>query len=213
MTKNISDIRTDYLKSALNKSDLDPNPIVQFKSWFSKVLNANVHEPNAMVLSTVNAKGEPNGRVVLLKQITDDGFVFFTNYLSIKGKELQENPRASLTFFWPELEQQVRVSGIVVKISVKESKEYFNSRPRESQIAAIASKQSEKLPSRLKLSNSFLQIEKEFEGKNLKIPDHWGGYLVKPKKIEFWQGRASRMHDRLCYLFNNNQWIINRLSP
>lgn len=213
MTKNISNIRTDYSKSILNKSDVDPNPIAQFKSWFSKVLNTNVYEPNAMVLSTVNANGEPNGRVVLLKQITDVGFVFFTNYLSTKGKELQENPHASLTFFWPELEQQIRVSGIVEKISVEESKEYFNSRPRESQIAAIASKQSEELQSRVELSNSFLQIEREFVGKNLKTPNHWGGYVVKPKKIEFWQGRASRMHDRLCYLFNDNQWIISRLSP
>ena len=213
MTKNISDIRTDYLKSVLNKSDLDPNPISQFKSWFSKVINANVYEPNAMVLSTVNAIGEPNGRVVLLKKITNDGFVFFTNYLSTKGKELQENPRASLTFFWPELEQQVRVSGIVEKISVEESNDYFNSRPRESQIAAIASKQSDKLLSRVELSNSFIRLEKEFEGKTLKTPNHWGGYLVKPKKMEFWQGRASRMHDRLCYLYNDNQWIINRLSP
>ncbi len=213
MSKKISDIRIDYLKSDLNKSNLNPNPISQFKSWFSFALDSNIHEPNAMVLSTSNDDGKVNARVVLLKNIIPSGFVFFSNYKSKKGKELIENPNASLTFFWPQLEQQIRVSGFVEKISRKESIKYFLSRPRESQIAAIASNQSEILESRIQLSNEFIRIDKEFKGKPLKTPTHWGGYLVKPLEIEFWQGRKSRMHDRFNYSLNNNKWDIKRLSP
>jgi pyridoxamine 5'-phosphate oxidase len=195
------------------QTDLDPNPISQFKSWFSKALELNIFEPNAMVLSTVNILFKVNARVVLLKDITPDGFVFFTNYNSSKGRDLRENPQGSLTFFWPQLEQQIRVNGNIEMTTRGYSKAYFDSRPRESQIAAIASNQSEKLMSREELSNEFIRLEKEFKGSPMGIPNHWGGYLVKPTEIEFWQGRKSRMHDRFIYSLINNEWIIDRLSP
>jgi pyridoxamine 5'-phosphate oxidase len=213
MSNKISDIRSDYLMSDLNKSDLESSPISQFKSWFSKALESNIFEPNAMVLSTADISGKVNARVVLLKDITPEGFVFFTNYNSSKGRDLRENPQGSLTFFWPQLEQQIRVNGIIEMTTRVYSKAYFDSRPRESQISAIASNQSEKLKSREELSNEFIRLEKEFMGSPISIPNHWGGYLVKPIEIEFWQGRKSRMHDRFAYSLINNEWIIERLSP
>lgn len=213
MSNKISDIRSDYLMSDLNKSDLESSPISQFKSWFSKALESNIFEPNAMVLSTADISGKVNARVVLLKDITPEGFVFFTNYNSSKGRDLRENPQGSLTFFWPQLEQQIRVNGIIEMTTRVYSKAYFDSRPRESQISAIASNQSEKLKSREELSNEFIRLEKEFMGSPISIPNHWGGYVVKPIEIEFWQGRKSRMHDRFAYSLINNEWIIERLSP
>lgn len=213
MSNKISDIRSDYLMSDLNKSDLESSPISQFKSWFSKALESNIFEPNAMVLSTADISGKVNARVVLLKDITPEGFVFFTNYNSSKGSDLRENPQGSLTFFWPQLEQQIRVNGNIEMTTRVYSKAYFDSRPRESQIAAIASNQSEKLKSREELSNEFIRLEKEFMGSPISIPNHWGGYVVKPTEIEFWQGRKSRMHDRFTYSLIDNEWIIERLSP
>lgn len=213
MSNKISDIRSDYLMSDLNKSDLESSPISQFKSWFSKALESNIFEPNAMVLSTADISGKVNARVVLLKDITPEGFVFFTNYNSSKGRDLRENPQGSLTFFWPQLEQQIRVNGIIEMTTRVYSKAYFDSRPRESQISAIASNQSEKLKSREELSNEFIRLEKEFMGSPISIPNHWGGYVVKPTEIEFWQGRKSRMHDRFTYSLIDNEWIIERLSP
>ncbi len=210
--KTIQNIRTDYAKAELNESHTKADPIEQFNVWFQEALSSDLLEPTAMNIATANAQGIPSSRMVLLKGV-DHGFVFYTNYNSRKGQNLQENPKASLTFFWPELERQVRVEGDVEKVSDQESDEYFNSRPFKSRIGAHASPQSEKIAKREILQNITTELLKSFGGLHVPRPQHWGGYRVLPNYVEFWQGRPSRLHDRIAYEKVNNRWEKYRLAP
>lgn len=207
--KNYKDIRTSYEKSSLRAEDLDQNPLNAFENWFNIAIKSNVAEPNAMVLSTVNSKGTPSSRVVLIKEISKEGIVFYTNYNSKKGLEIKANPNVSILFFWQELQRQVRIEGKVIKNSQEDSDEYFYSRPIESQLGAMASEQSSVLQNRDELEFKFDQLDKEHP----KRPANWGGYIVIPEYFEFWQGRANRLHDRISYSKRNNIWEIDRLSP
>jgi pyridoxamine 5'-phosphate oxidase len=209
---NISSIRKDYTFKILEIEDVKDNPIDQFHLWLQEAINVEALEVNAMTLSTLGLDGFPNGRIVLLKEL-DSGFVFFTNYESEKGKELENSPKASLTFFWAELERQVRVIGQVEKISEKESDDYFFSRPIGSQIGAWTSPQSKKIPSREILDQMKEDVENEFSTKPMTRPPHWGGFRLIPVKIEFWQGRSSRLHDRVLYEKIEAEWEITRLAP
>jgi len=210
---DILSIRKDYTLKSLDISDVNNSPFEQFHQWLREAISAEALEVNAMTLSTLHADGYPNGRVVLLKEL-DYGFVFFSNYQSEKGQELENHPKASLTFFWPELERQVRVMGTVEKISQSQSDEYFLSRPKGSQIGAWASPQSHKIRSREVLEERLKEMQLRFEEEKLVRPPHWGGYRVLPHKIEFWQGRPSRLHDRILYEKNEaGAWTISRLAP
>lgn len=209
---NISAIRKDYSLKTLNINDLCTNPIDQFNIWFQEALASKVIEINAMTLSTIGEDGFPNGRIVLLKEV-DSGFVFFTNYQSQKGRELAKNPVASLTFFWPELERQVRIKGEIEKVSSKLSDEYFFSRPKGSQIGAWTSPQSQKLKSKEELEQRLIEMEQKFENTPISRPLHWGGYRLIPSYVEFWQGRPSRLHDRVCYEEKNGAWERSILAP
>lgn len=209
---NISTIRKDYSIKSLDISDVNINPISQFESWFEEALIAEVLEVNAMTVSTLGLDGAPNARIVLLKGV-DKGFVFFTNYKSEKGQELETHNSASLTFFWPELERQIRIRGIVQKVNSEESDNYFFSRPLGSQIGAWASPQSQKIASRADINARQLEIEKQFAYKPMIRPPHWGGYRLMPSTIEFWQGRPSRLHDRIRYELHEGKWTISRLAP
>jgi len=214
MTHNeeIAALRMDYRKSELLEKDVDPNPIHQFRIWFDNALNAEIPEPNAMCLSTVYGN-KPDSRIVLLKGIKEDGFVFFTNYHSSKGIQIEANPNVAINIVWLELERQVRINGVISKISPDDSDHYFYSRPIESQIGAIVSAQSERLSSRDDLENAMAAALEKYKTEKPVRPQHWGGYIVKPTEIEFWQGRTSRLHDRLQYQLVNNQWEIVRLYP
>lgn len=210
----IADIRKDYRLKTLSEEEVQPNPFAQFEVWWQEALAAKIEEVNAMTLSTASADGVPAGRIVLLKGYNEKGFVFFTNYQSFKGNHLTENPRASLLFFWKELERQVRITGISQQLSAAENDEYYYSRPAGSRIGAWASPQSQVIDSRQWLEARVDAITKEFEGKNIARPQHWGGYCVKPVSIEFWQGRSSRLHDRIQYTLQpNGLWAIERLAP
>ncbi len=209
---NIADIREDYTLKSLGTSEVDKNPIDQFKIWFQEALEAKVLEPNAMTLATVN-NGQPKARIVLLKGIVDNGFTFFTNYNSDKGQEIAKNPQVSTVFFWPELQRQIRIEGSLEKLSSEESKSYFLSRPKGSQIGAWASNQSEIIKNREVLEEKVNALQEKYKDKEVDYPTHWGGYLLTPVKIEFWQGRSSRLHDRIVYTFENGTWKICRVSP
>tara|TARA_B100000965_G_scaffold37497_1_gene27687 strand:+ start:110 stop:748 length:639 start_codon:yes stop_codon:yes gene_type:complete len=211
--KRIQDIRTDYDLGTLNSSDLQSCPISQFKLWFNDLINSNYIEPNAMVLSTYDDKNGVQSRVVLLKEIEDDGFVFYTNYNSVKAKQINYNNCVSLCFFWPNMQRQVRVTGFASKFNNKKSEEYFMSRPRNSQLASWASNQSSVIFSRDQMDKSFLLFNKKFENQLVSKPEWWGGYKVMVKSMEFWQGRKNRMHDRFIYNKINDSWKIDRLSP
>lgn len=213
MDHNIAKLRQDYNLKGLDEQDLDPNPFTQFKLWFDEALSAGVVEPNAMVLSTVS-DGRPSARVVLLKDLDQAGFTFFTNYESKKAKEMESDPFVAVTFFWKELERQVRIEGKVEKTTNQESAEYFAVRPRGSQVGAWASTQSEHLASRAELEERTLLLEQKFDGAQVPRPPHWGGYRVIPHYFEFWQGRSSRLHDRLVYeKTDEGSWEIERLYP
>ncbi|WP_207514773.1 pyridoxamine 5'-phosphate oxidase [Longitalea luteola] len=214
MSSTIADIRKEYKLKSLLEKDVDRNAIRQFDTWWQEALNSEIDEVNAMTLATASADGVPAARIVLLKGYDERGFVFFTNYESFKGMHLAENPRACLVFFWKELERQVRITGLVDKVSAQESDLYFNSRPEGSRIGAWASPQSQVIASREWLEEQEQKLRNEFGSQPLSRPAHWGGYRVKPISIEFWQGRPSRLHDRLLYsLQSDNTWTIERLAP
>ncbi len=211
---DIAAIRKEYKLQSLDEKDVLEDPIDQFEKWWNDVLGSTIEEVNAMTLATSTRTGRPSARIVLLKGFTKQGFVFFTNYESHKGKELLENPQASLVFFWKELERQVRIEGTVEKISGEESDTYFQSRPEGSKIGAWASPQSSVIASREIIENNVAEAGKKFAGNEIKRPVNWGGYIVKPVLIEFWQGRPSRLHDRIQYTkLENGAWKIERLAP
>ncbi|HAK79576.1 MAG TPA: pyridoxamine 5'-phosphate oxidase [Runella sp.] len=212
-SSTIAHLRKDYTLNGLRKEDVLENPIDQFKRWFAEALASQVLEPNGMVLSTIGRDGYPHGRVVLLKDVDARGFSFYTNYLSHKGDDLAQHPVASLTFWWPELERQVRIIGKVEKVETAESDAYFAVRPRGSQIGAWVSEQSQTIADRKVLEEKLAELEAQFADQAVVRPPHWGGYRVLPHQIEFWQGRPSRLHDRLCYTYESNEWKLERLSP
>ena len=208
------DLRTDYTRGQLDEADVSPDPIEQFARWFNDARAAKVPEANAMTLATVDASGAPSARIVLLKGADARGFAFYTNYDSRKGRELAANPRAALCFFWQPLERQVRIEGTVEKVGRAESEDYFKGRPRQSQIGAWVSQQSSPITSRAELERIEAELQKRFDGGPVPLPDYWGGYRVVPTAVEFWQGRPSRLHDRLLYTPSEaGGWTIRRLSP
>lgn len=213
MEKQIADMRKEYSRQSLEVDDVLPDPIAQFQKWFEEARGAQVPEPNAMHLATVTPEGKPAGRIVLLKGIEDGQFIFYTNYQSEKGRQLSQTPWAALTFFWVALERQVRIEGSVQKVDADTSTAYFHSRPRGSQIGAWVSPQSEVIPDRNFLEQRKEELEARFEGKEVPRPEHWGGFSLKPEKLEFWQGRPSRLHDRIRYSTATDGWRIERLAP
>lgn len=214
MQTDIAAIRKIYSQKTLSEQDIDANPFKQFDKWWQEALASDIDEVNAMALATASADGVPSARIVLLKGFSEDGFTFYTNYNSYKGKQLLENPKACLVFFWKELERQIRITGIVQKTSDKDSEEYFQSRPFESRVGATVSPQSSAIENREWLEKRYTELEKKLNGNNVERPVHWGGYIVKPVIIEFWQGRPSRLHDRIEYsLQENGEWTIQRLAP
>ena len=211
---SLAEIRKEYSKATLDFTNVATDPIHQFTKWFDEAINAKVLEPNAMSLATVSNDNRPSCRIVLLKGIEENRFLFYTNYQSHKGKELENNPVCALTFFWPELERQVRIEGVASRVGENQSMEYFQSRPLGAQVSAWASPQSSIIENRTILEERVKQIEKRFEGnKVLPRPHQWGGYAVEPHMIEFWQGRENRLHDRLEYVRVEGPWKIHRLAP
>jgi len=211
--KEIKNLRVDYSGNLIDIKKLKTNPIKQFKIWFKKAKKENIIEPNAMVLSTISKNNLLNSRTVLLKNITDKGFIFFTNYESRKANDIMHNNNVSLVFLWKKIKRQVIIKGKAVKITKRDSKKYFDSRPEKSKIAAWASKQSKELHNSNDLIKRFKNFENKFKNKLIPYPDFWGGYIIHPNSIEFWQGRSSRMHDRILYEKEKNNWNINRLYP
>lgn len=209
---SIASLRRDYMGESLNETDLAADPFTQFQRWFDEALRAELPTPNAMTLATVGADGAPSARIVLLKGIDHNGFVFYTNYKSRKGRELAANPRAALVFHWTDLEREVRIDGSVEKVTAAESDEYFASRPLPSRHAAIASPQSEVVASRAELETRFAAAAAD-HGESAPRPAHWGGYRLQPVAVEFWQGRPSRLHDRLLYRLQDGRWTLSRLAP
>ena len=210
---NLESVRNEYKYSILTKKSVDKNPFKQFEKWLNEALHSELKEPTAMALNTIGLDEFPQSRIVLLKSFDEQGFVFFTNYKSAKGNSIDKRPEVGLHFFWPELERQIRISGITEKTSAKVSDNYFHSRPLNSQISAIISDQSSEIPSREFLEKRFKKLSSTIKNQPPKRPVWWGGYLVKPVKIEFWQGRENRLHDRILYKKQNESWIIKRLAP
>ncbi len=213
MNAAIADLRREYAVESLLEKDVEQDPVDQFSKWWQQAVKAEIDEVNAMVVSTASADGMPAARVMLLKDYSKEGFVFFTNYKSYKGMHLEENPKACLVFFWKELERQVRITGLVSKLPGESSDEYYFSRPKGSQLGAWASPQSTVIPGREWLDEHYKEVSENFSNKELTRPPHWGGFLVKPVIIEFWQGRPSRLHDRIQYTLENGEWKIERLAP
>jgi pyridoxamine 5'-phosphate oxidase len=225
MSNEIADIRKDYKLASLEEADVAANPIDQFTRWWNEAVASQIDEVNAMTIATANAAGVPAARIVLLKGYNPNGFIFFTNYESDKGKNLAQNPHAALVFFWKELERQIRIEGTVEKVSAEESDRYFNSRPASSRIGAWASPQSAVIENRMVIEQNVERYSSIFANDSIERPDHWGGYIVKPTSIEFWQGRSSRLHDRIKYTLQNSaynaatdtrtdlNWKIERLAP
>ncbi|MEY2857353.1 MAG: hypothetical protein RLZZ74_1665 [Cyanobacteriota bacterium] len=215
MDSSIADLRQNYTLAGLTETDLDSNPLKQFNIWFQQALAADLIEPNAMTLATATPDGKPTARIVLLKGVDEQGFVFYTNYDSQKGQQLIANPYAALVFLWDKLERQIRIEGKVEKLSADESWSYFHSRPKASQLGAWTSAQSQVIPNREVLEQKLLSLQAQYSGDaTIPLPEHWGGFRVIPNRIEFWQGRPSRLHDRLVYdLQTDGSWSISRLSP
>lgn len=214
MKPEIANLRREYAAKVLLEASVAPDAMDQFAIWWKEALASEIVEPNAMTLATSSSDGMPSARIVLLKDFDKNGFVFYTNYKSFKAMQLEENPRACLVFFWKEIERQVRITGLVVKNNKKDNDEYFSSRPEGSRIGALASPQSQVIESRDWLDVRYQQLVKELGGTDVSRPEHWGGYLVKPVMIEFWQGRPSRLHDRIQYSLNDDgSWKIERLAP
>lgn len=210
---NIANIRKEYKLRSLLEKDADPDPVHQFQQWWNEALMSEIEEPNAMTLATSNKKGRPSARIVLLKGLSNEGFVFFTNYESRKAEELKANPFASLLFFWKELERQVRIEGTVTKTDEQKSSEYFSGRPALSKIGAWSSPQSKVIKNRDVLDKSVAKYQEKFGDGEIPKPAHWGGYIVKPALFEFWQGRPSRLHDRIQYTLKKDKWVMKRLAP
>ncbi|MDU1906440.1 MAG: pyridoxamine 5'-phosphate oxidase [Dysgonomonas sp.] len=210
---DLSDLRRDFALKTLDEKDVFPDPFAQFEVWFQEAVDSKVLEPNAMNLATVGKDMKPSSRIVLLKQVKAEGFIFFTNYESRKAKQIEENGNVALTFLWNELERQVRIEGIAEKISPRDSDSYFERRPQASKLGAWASPQSEPIPDRKYLESLMAQFEDRFIDKEVNRPHNWGGYVVRPVLIEFWQGRQNRLHDRIQYTLIEGVWTIQRLAP
>lgn len=210
---DLADIRKDYKLQAMKESQIDSNPLIQFEDWLREAMDAKVNEPTAMVLATATPNGMPSSRVVLLKAFTRQGFGFFTNYSSRKGEEITVNQHVALLFHWPELERQVRIEGMASKTSARISDDYFNSRPLESRLSAVISNQSQVVPNREYLERLWNEKGDEAIVDQVVRPSFWGGYIVEPHRIEFWQGRSNRLHDRILYSRNEDNWVISRLAP
>ena len=213
MPRNVADLRKEYTRAGLKESDVVPDPVEQFRRWFDEALGADLHEPNAMTVATATPDGRPSARVVLLKGLDERGFVFYTNYEGRKGRELEENPRAALLFYWGEFERQVRIEGAVSRVSKDESDRYYASRPRGSRLGALASEQSRVVEGREVLEGRIKRLEQEYEGSDVPRPAFWGGYRVEPEVVEFWQGRENRLHDRIVYRREDGGWKSERLQP
>ncbi len=211
--KNLADFRKEYSMDKLEESHLPENPLWLFDQWLEDAISKGVPEPNAMTLATVTPEGRASARVLLLKEVRDDAFVFYTNYESQKGKDLEANPHATLVFLWLDMQRQVRISGPVSKVSPEESDAYFAVRPKNSQISAVISPQSKAIADREELENAFYEAFEKHRDAEIKRPEHWGGYAVKPESIEFWQGRESRLHDRILYAQKAGKWTVQRLAP
>jgi len=211
--EDLHDLRKEYTLARLEPDHLDPNPITQFRYWLNDAMKEGIPDPTAMILATADKQGRPSSRVVLLKEVDAEGFTFFTNYESKKGLQLQENPFASLLFFWPSMERQVRIEGSVSRTSRKKSDDYFLSRPEGSKIGAWASPQSRRIPNREYLEHLENDYRTLFRSKPAERPEHWGGFTLSPVSLEFWQGRENRLHDRFEYSLNGNMWEIYRLAP
>jgi len=210
---DIKNLRLNYKKSTIDFKNLAKNPIQYFMNWFEDALKVNKQEANACVLSSVSSDNCPSSRVVLLKEVNESGFTFFTNYKSSKAKDIDANPNVALNFYWPELERQVRIAGIAKKIMINDSDTYFKSRPRESQMGAWLSDQSTVIGLDYNFMDTLNSLESKFKDKEVERPIHWGGYCIEPIKVEFWQGRPSRLHDRLEYKIEGGKWIYKRLAP
>jgi pyridoxamine 5'-phosphate oxidase len=214
LQSHIKSLRNDFLSDKLDERLVSKSPFLQFEKWLQVAVDSGITDPNAMTLATVSKEGFPDARIVLLRDFTLKGFSFFTNYNSIKGKEIRYNKKACLNFYWPELARQIRLKGSIEKLSKRESDLYFDSRPRESQVGAWASNQSSVLENRVELENRYKALEEKYKGKKIPRPPYWGGYLLKPVSFEFWQGQPSRLHDRITYLKGKNgKWKIQRLNP
>jgi pyridoxamine 5'-phosphate oxidase len=212
---SLEDLREDYRLATLDESSCEPSPIQQFAHWFTDAKTARLKEPNAMSIATSTLDGRPSSRIVLLKEFGESGFIFYTNYGSQKGREIETNPHVALNFLWAELERQVRIEGTVTRIPADKSEAYFRSRPRGSRIGAWVSHQSERIENRAVLETRLAELETRFAGSDdIPPPDYWGGFCVQPERIEFWQGRTSRLHDRILYERQNTaEWNVSRLSP